>query len=65
MRINSVVCASALILSSLLAACGQRDQSGQPPPGAGTGGGAAGTATGGAPATPATPPTPPASAASN
>jgi hypothetical protein len=56
MRITSVVCACALALSSLLGACGQRDSSGQPPPGAGTGGGAAGTGTGGAPAAPATPP---------
>jgi hypothetical protein len=68
MRITSAACASALVLSSLLGACGQRDStppaggSGTPPAGAtGTspsGGTGAGTAT-----TPATP-TPSASAAS-
>jgi hypothetical protein len=42
MRITSVVCVSALVLSSLLGACGQRDSSGTPPAG-GTGAGTGAT----------------------
>lgn len=55
MRITSAVCASALVLSTLLGACGQRDSATGTPPAGGTG---AGTAT--VPATPS----PSASAAS-
>ncbi|MCW5659617.1 MAG: hypothetical protein KIT60_18105 [Burkholderiaceae bacterium] len=77
MRITSAVCASALVLSSLLGACGQRDSAtGTSPSGAtgtspsgGTGtapsGGTGTSPSGGTGAgTATTPPTPSASAAS-
>lgn len=74
MRITSVVCASALVLSSLLGACGQRDSGGAPPAGGGTSpSGGAGTSpsggtgtspSGGTGATTPSPATPSASAAS-
>jgi hypothetical protein len=63
MRIRTIVSASALVLASLLGACGQRDQSGTPPAG-GTGTSPSG-ATGTSPsATTPSPATPSASAAS-
>ena len=56
MRITSVVCASALVLASLLGACGQRDSSAPA--------GGAGTSPSGGTATTPSPTMPPASAAS-
>lgn len=60
MRITSVVCASALVLSAAFAsACSPRDSSSTPPAGSG-----AGTPPAGSTTTPSTAPSPAASAAS-
>ena len=63
MRITPIVCASALVLSSLLGACGQRDSASGTSPSGATGTSPSGATGGGTATTPATP-MPSASAAS-